>query len=72
VDLDNDDAADVTDPTPPGVPAGVETFTVNAAAGDDTLSGQAARALAPPSHLVSRSTGAPVTTPSLVDRATTP
>jgi Ca2+-binding RTX toxin-like protein len=39
VDLDNDDAADVTDPTPPGVPAGVETFTVNAAAGNDTLSG---------------------------------
>jgi Ca2+-binding RTX toxin-like protein len=39
VDLDNDDAADVTDPTPPGVPAGAETFTVNAAAGNDTLSG---------------------------------
>jgi hypothetical protein len=39
VDLDNDDAADVTDPTPPGVPAGVETFTVNAAAGNDTVTG---------------------------------
>jgi hypothetical protein len=38
-DLDNDDAADVTDPTPPGAPAGVETFTVNTAAGNDTLSG---------------------------------
>jgi len=45
VDLDNDDAADVTDPTPPGVPAGVETFTVNAAAGGDTVTGSGSTGL---------------------------
>src|SRR6266508_3164420 len=39
VDLDNDDAEDVTDPTPPGAPAGVENSTVNAAAGNDTVTG---------------------------------
>jgi hypothetical protein len=39
VDLDKDDAADVTGPMPPGVPAGVETFRVDAAGGGDTVTG---------------------------------
>src|SRR6266508_1344598 len=45
VDLDNDDAEDVTDATPPGVPAGVENFTVNAAAGNDTVTGSGSTGL---------------------------
>ena len=45
VDLDNDDAEDVTDPTPPGAPAGVENITVNGAAGNDTLTGSGSAGL---------------------------
>jgi hypothetical protein len=72
VDLDNDDPADVTDPTPPGAPVGVETFTVNAAAGNDTLSGAGSTGLGAAFTSGLTLNGAPVTRPWLVDRATTP
>jgi Ca2+-binding RTX toxin-like protein len=39
INLDGDGDLDVTDPTSPGVPAGIESWTVNAGAGNDSVTG---------------------------------